>query len=180
METKSQQSIEDLAKRYGVSPQAVTTLLEAVTAGHGTMAQFNHPELGGFGQWSNGGMTMVGDMFNDALKAKVNALCSDLSHLVRNQSSEAQAESPAPAAPNHGWWGVDLGPANASGSQNDMRYAYFATARRLAIKTADGLTIYDTGDHQIRGVSQQQSGDASLRFVSQHGVVPVAALRVVR
>jgi hypothetical protein len=66
---QGQKIVEELARRYGVSSQAVTTLLEAVTRGHGTMAQFSHPELGGMGQWSQGGMTMIGDMFNDALKA---------------------------------------------------------------------------------------------------------------
>src|ERR1035441_9025131 len=74
--------IEELAQRYGVSTQAVTTLLQAVVAGHGTMAQFSHPELGGAGQWSQGGMTMIGDMFNNALKAKVDGLCSELASLL--------------------------------------------------------------------------------------------------
>jgi hypothetical protein len=56
--------IEEPAQRYGVSTQAVTTLLQAVMRGNGTMAQFSHPELGGSGQWLQGGMTMIGDMFN--------------------------------------------------------------------------------------------------------------------
>ena len=42
------------------------------------MAQFNHPDLGGMGQWSQGGMTQVGDMFNQTLKERVGALCSTL------------------------------------------------------------------------------------------------------
>jgi hypothetical protein len=42
----------------------VRTLLFAVSAGGGTLAQFDHAELGGSGQWMSGGMTMVGDMFN--------------------------------------------------------------------------------------------------------------------
>ena len=60
--------VEDVAQRHGVSADAVLTLLQAVAAGHGTSAQFSHPELGGMGQWSQGGMIMVGDMFNNALK----------------------------------------------------------------------------------------------------------------
>jgi hypothetical protein len=31
-----------------------------MTSSHGTLAQFNHPELGGMGQWSKGGMLMGG------------------------------------------------------------------------------------------------------------------------
>jgi hypothetical protein len=188
------QTIEQLASRYGVSSQAVMTLLRAVIAGGGTMAQFDHPELGGMGQWSRGGMTMVGDMFNDALKAKVNGLSGDLSSLLHEVGSErlvtplmpdlawdAKTDllSSAKGTSPHLWWGGDFGQLTASGSQNNIRYAYFANARRLAIKTEDGLIIYDTGDHEIRGVSQQQSWYTSLSFDSEHGVVPVAALRVV-
>ncbi len=60
--------VDELARRYAVSTQAVTTLLQAVISGHGTIAQFSHPELGGPGRWSQGGMTMIGDMFNNSLK----------------------------------------------------------------------------------------------------------------
>ena len=63
----AQQAVQELAQRYGVSTDAVTTLLSAVSLGGGTMAQFYHNELGGGGQWMRGGMTMVGDMFNSRL-----------------------------------------------------------------------------------------------------------------
>jgi hypothetical protein len=76
--------VDNLAQRHGVSSDAVMTLLYAVVAGHGTQAQFSHPELGGMGQWSQGGMIMVGDMFNNALKYRVDALCTELSGLVQN------------------------------------------------------------------------------------------------
>ena len=58
-------------------------LLTALVAGGGSQAQFNIPELGGMGQWSRGGMVMVGDMFNNALKARVDALCTELAGLRR-------------------------------------------------------------------------------------------------
>ena len=41
------------------------------------------------------------------------------------------------------------------------------------------MTVYDTGDHRIAGFGQQQSGDRSLTFTSQHGTVRVADLAVV-
>ena len=41
------------------------------------MAQFSHADFGGMSQWSPG-MSMVGDMFNTQLKAKLDALCSDI------------------------------------------------------------------------------------------------------
>ena len=39
--------VEDVAQRHGVSTDAVLTLLQAVAAGHGSSAQFSHPELAG-------------------------------------------------------------------------------------------------------------------------------------
>ena len=45
------QKINDLAQHYGVSVDAVMTLLQALLNSKGTMAQFDHRELGGAGQW---------------------------------------------------------------------------------------------------------------------------------
>jgi hypothetical protein len=184
MDAATNQAIQDLASRHGVSTHAVIALLNALRVGEGTMAQFDHPELGGLGQWSCGGMTMIGDMFNDALKVKVNGLASDLALLLRQGlpdqtggtgSVSFPAEETCPTV----WWGTDLGQPSARGSQNDIRYAYFATKRRLAIKTHNKVTIYDTADHEIRGVSQRQSDRASITFTSQYGVVPIDTLQVV-
>lgn len=82
LNAQGQQIIAELAQRYAVSSDAVLTLFDAVAAGNGSMAQFSHPDLGGSGQWMQGGMTMVGDMFNYNLKAKVDGLCAELSQLV--------------------------------------------------------------------------------------------------
>jgi hypothetical protein len=60
-----------------------------------------------------------------------------------------------------------------------MRYACFPQTRRLAIDVAGSVTVYDTGEHLITGFSQQQSGDASLTFTSQHGLIRVADLAIV-
>jgi len=80
-----QQAVNDLAQRHGFSSDAVLNMLDAVINGRGSMAQFNHPEFGGAGQWMQGGMTMVSDLFNNALKSRVDALCSDLSNLAASQ-----------------------------------------------------------------------------------------------
>ena len=42
------------------------------------------------------------------------------------------------------------------------------------------MTLYDTGDHRIGGVSQSQSGDQVLSFTSQLGTVKASDLPVVR
>ena len=60
-----------------------------------------------------------------------------------------------------------------------MRYAYFAQAHRLAIESNGQVIVYDTLDHSIGGVSQQQSGGYSVTFSSQYGYVDLSRLPVV-
>ena len=181
------EAVADLQQRYGVSEDAVVTLLRAVAAGGGGMAQFSHPELGGMGQWSQGGMTMVGDMFNNALKARVDGLCTELS---RRLSEAPLLAAPAAAAAGGGgtrvmgpvgntWWPDGLGVPAATGGQNDMRYAWFPQMRRLAVQVGDDTKVYDTGEHMIGGFGQQQGGDRSITMTSQLGTVRLADLPVV-
>ena len=97
---QGRQRIDELAQRYSVSTEGVMTLLRSLVNGNGTMAQFNHPELGGGGQWMRDGMTMVGDMFNHDSKAKVEGLCSGLSQLLTQEpfvpfSASFQSQSQA-------------------------------------------------------------------------------------
>lgn len=182
------QAIQNLAQRYGVSTDAVRTLLHAVSAGGGTMAQFYHPELGGGGQWMQGGMTMVGDMFNHGLQALVSNLCGELSRLLSSSQVFVPVPMPMPSqmsgggfiAPGNSWWPAELGNPSSSGGQNNSRYAYFPHMNRLAIDNAGRITIYDTLDHQIGGVQQQQGGPmGSLSFSSQRGTFTVDSLPVV-
>lgn len=72
------QRLQSIADRHGFSVAAVSHLADKIRSGRGTMAQFNHPELGGAGQWMQGGMVMIGDLFNQSLKARVANLCQDL------------------------------------------------------------------------------------------------------
>ncbi|MBJ6612163.1 MAG: SHOCT domain-containing protein [Candidatus Thiothrix moscowensis] len=176
-----QNAINSLAQRYGVSSDAVTHMLYAVMNGNGTMAQFNHHELGGGGQWMQGGMTMVGDMFNYGLKAKVDGLCSELSQLLSSQQPAVfmPVSNPAPFQGSRNWWPDELGIASTTGGQNNTRYAYFPATCRLAVDINGQVTVYDTLDHQIGGVSQQQGSNNSLTFSSQYGTVYVDQLPVV-
>jgi hypothetical protein len=77
------------------------------------------------------------------------------------------------------WWPDDLGTPGSSGSQNDVRYAFFPNSKRLAIEQSGTVSVYDSGDHQIGGVSQQQGGGRSLAFTSQKGDVKVDELKKV-
>ena len=77
------------------------------------------------------------------------------------------------------WWPAQLGEPQSSGGQNELKYAYFAGPKRLAVQR-DGVTnVYDTGEHQITGVSQQQSGERrdDPTFSSQHGTVKLHELK---
>lgn len=213
---QGQQAINDIALRHGYSYDATLSMLESVINGNGSMAQFNHPEFSGAGQWMRGGMTMVSDMFNNHLKGRVDSLCNELSHLVASQpnllrSGSFQSQSQGnntyqQAQTNHSgavqnpgdngfganslfvppspgssgdWWPADLRWPNSTGAQNNVRYAYFAQARRLAIEVHGSVTVYDTLDHQIGGFSQQQSAGGTLSFTSQYGLMDVSSLPVV-
>jgi hypothetical protein len=167
-------AVQDISQRHGFSLDAVQSMLISVINGNGSMAQFSHPEFGGSGQWMQGGMTMIGDMFNNYLKGRVDNLCAELARLSYNQPGLFVEVA---AQPN--WWGPDLKFPNTSGGQNGMRYAYFAQARRLAIESNGQVVVYDTLDHSIGGVSQQQSGGYSVTFTSQYGYVDLSRLPVV-
>lgn len=86
-------AIQDVAQRHGFTAGAVASMLDAVIRGNGSMAQFDHPEFSGSGQWMSGGMTMVSDMFNHHLKGRVDSLCAELAMLVANQPGLLQTGS---------------------------------------------------------------------------------------
>lgn len=208
-----QQIINNIAQRTHFSPDAVFSMLLSVINGNGSMAQFNHPEFGGSGQWMRGGMIMLGDMFNNGLKNSVSNLCQELANLVASQPNLIQSGSfqsqnqgnqqqsnyggnqqqqnnsgstgavslfvPPPAGSSGNWWPAGLQFPNSTGAQNNVRYAYFATIRRLAIEANGRVTLYDTLDHQIGGFSQQQSIGGSITFTSQYGLVDVNTLPVI-
>ncbi|MFG0290418.1 MAG: SHOCT domain-containing protein [Rhodopirellula sp. JB044] len=197
------QTVNDLAARYGVTPDGVTHMLIAVHNGNGTMAQFNHPDFGGSGQWMQGGMTMVSDLFNNQLKDLVNNICCELSAVLANNQvgtfsgsfqsqsqngmdSQSQANGQFGGQnslfvpdPSSQWWPEHLGTPTATGNQNQTKYAYFANSNRLAVTTGGPAWVYDTLDHQIGGFGQQQGGGASITFTSQYGTVDLASLPVV-
>ncbi len=177
-------TLNDIAKRHDISVEAVSALLDALKAGHGVQAQFNHPDLGGMGQWSAGGMLQIGDMFNDALKSKVDKVCKELAHGMAAaksaRPSAAGANDHAPPGKSGSRWPSNLGDPVSQGSQNDMHYAVFPNARRLAVEKDGQVTIYDTADHRLNGISQQQGKDQTLQFASDTGVIDINTLQVVR
>src|ERR1700757_297364 len=158
-------SIAEIARRHGLSREAVLAMVFALHVGGGTMAQFSIPELGGSGQWMQGGMTMVGgNMFDNALRARVDALCSELAQLLATSSV-----FPPSMFTSANWWPANLGVPSAVGGQNDVRYAIFPSTRRLAIQINGVTKVFDTGEHHIGGVQQQQQGGGGMQQQQQGG-----------
>jgi len=178
-------------------------MLFAIQNGNGSMAQFNHPDFGGSGQWMRGGMTMVSDLFNNQLKYRVDSICSDIANeLGKNQAtpfsgsfqsqtqngvnSQMQAGGGMGSGntlfvldPEANWWPQELGVPNAVGAQNQVLYANFSQSHRLAVKTGSDVWVYDTKDHHISGFSQQQGSGGSITFTSQYGTVDLSTLPVI-
>lgn len=172
---EGQNIVNNLSNKYNLSSDAIIYMIGAVNNGGGSMAQFNCPELGGGGQWMRGGMTMVGDMFNYGLKNTVDNLCNEISNALANTIIFPIA--PKGTAQSNQWWPVELGNPFSSGAQNSTRYAIFPN--RLAVDYNGQVTVYDTLDNNISGISQQQGGNDSLTFSSQYGTILVSTLPII-
>ena len=197
-----QQKLTELTQKYQLSEHAIMVLLQALIKGNGKMAQFNHPELGGAGQWLPGGMTMISDMSNSYLKMVIDNLCGELASLIKdnyfnpvkdNELSanygNSQQQQQSSGNINHSktvkanpfnlspWWPTELGTPTLSGNQNNLLYAYFANKQRLILKNQEKIWVYDTLHHQISGVSQQQGSSSQLLiFTSQAGTFAISDL----
>jgi hypothetical protein len=199
------QVVNALAQRYGFSQEAVIQMMFAMLRGRGGMAQFNHPEFAGSGQWMRGGMLMLGDMFNHALKARVDGLCQAIAAQLASQpdlfpSGSVQSQSQSGGGqqmqmggigvtpgvegghglftpdPRDTWWPPELGTPSAIGTQNDVRYALFPAVGRLAVEANGQVTLHDTGGHQIAGLAQQQGPAGTVVFSTPAGQVSLASL----
>lgn len=185
--TEHDADIATIARKHQLPEDAVATALDALRRGGGGMAQFSHPAFGGTAQWSRGGMSMIGDMFDSGKKAQFEAMMADLAKAVSDGAPTDNAPSRPPgAAPRSegsrsgsNWWTGDFGAPSSSGSQNEMRYAFFPGSHRLVVDDGQTQTTYDTGDLTITGVSQQQGGSRSLSFRSQNGPVALDQLSIV-
>lgn len=171
-----------LSVQHDVSRDGVKTVLDALRRGGG-MAQFSHADFGGMAQWSPG-MTMVGDMFNTSMKARLDAVAKELVGYLNETADAAPgqhgASGLAPSQNNRDagdrWWPSELGTPSTSGAQNAMRYAVFPEKQRLVVDDHGNVSIYATGEHRILGVAQAQSSSATVTFTSQNGAVDLSQL----
>ena len=177
METLSRfghDKVGEIASRHGFSAVAVREMLDAVRAGNGSMAQFSHPEFGGAGQWMRGGMTMVSDMFNHRLAARVDSLAAELSAALSSHDASCLFEENPDSERN--WWPPELGTPDSTGRQNAMAYAYFGGKHRLAINEGGKIRVYDTLGQKITGVSQQQATGGTMMFSTASGAIDLSTL----
>lgn len=138
----------ELARKHGFSVGAVEHLAAALKRGGGKLAQFNHPELGGMGQWMPG-MIMISDPFNHALKARLECLVLEL-----GQTSGAEEA------------------ADLAGESGPLRFAYYRRRRRLVVEQWGQTQAYDTSGVEITSASVQSVGDAAhLLLAGPQGVV---------
>jgi len=173
---RQENTLNQIAARYGFSTEGVRSMLSALRAGHGSMAQFNHADFGGAGQWMPGGMVMtatpggVGD-----LRRRIDRLCDDLVQLLDHEDESTGVALFNASEP---WWPVEFGIPTSAGSQNDFAYAYFPAHDRLAIRTGADVAVYDTTGRQLTGFGQQQPGGA-VEIQTTEGPVTLDRLRAV-
>lgn len=165
-----------LAERHGLSRGAVQALAEALRASRGGGAQWNHPDLGGMGQWSGGGMLQIGAMFDDQLKARVRATLEALAETGDLDAAHDPGRDDAEARTAGAWWPAELGAPSSTGAQNAMRYACFPDRRRLVVEREGRTTIYDTGTRRLTGFAQAQGPAQTLSFSGPDGPVTLDAL----
>jgi hypothetical protein len=188
--------IPHIAERYRVSVEAARQVERALRGTGGRQAQFDHPDLGGRGQWQPG-MVQIGRMFDEQLKGRVAGLCAEISAIVQGMETSADEALSRPAgtgaagacaavAAGESWWPAPFGHPAAEGQQHGVRYAYFPDRDRLLIQLGGQLCAYDTGGHRITGMSQQQQRHdagrrttSSLTFTDDRGEVRLEDLREV-
>ena len=122
---KGKSKTHDLAIKYGLSLETINYLLQAIMYGKGTQAQFNLPELGGEGQWTKGGMTVVEDAYNNSLKNMIDSVCSELAHMliVDENFEESVLEEKKEFFGSGTWWPSEYVSPTSSGSQDNIRDA---------------------------------------------------------
>ncbi len=119
-----------LAARSGFSVEAVATMRDAVSRGGGRMAQFDHREFGGPGQWMHGGLVMLGDSDDRTLRLRVDALCEALASA---DDAQRDAVPPADDAYRDAVPPTDRPPSTAAGSDP------FVALEKLAALHARGI-----------------------------------------
>jgi hypothetical protein len=181
--------VSHIAQRYVVSEEAVRELFRALESTGGKQAQFNHPDLGGRGQWMPG-MIMMSDRHDAQTKARIVGLCAEVSAIVQGRptSSDKALAAPMDAGASaayinlpagESWWPAAFGHPSATGDQHGIRYAYFPDRDRLLVQQGARITSYDTSGQRITGFAQHQSTASHICFTTERGAVALSDLACV-
>lgn len=182
--------IKELSSKYEIDQDAVECLYNSIQAGNGTMAQYNHPGLGGMGQWMAGGSVMS---FNWVLAGKITQMANAISQKILERPSQ-QSSQPAKVVPvspvqqkpvvnNSNPSFTPFAPMkpmapmtfsfpqgngekspDMSGAQNGTSYKYFKNDDVLEI-TKNGSTKKIILSAKLVGVSQEQDQQGHQKFV---------------
>ena len=166
----SPEVITHIAQRYKVSEDAVREMYRALDRTGGAQAQFNHPDLGGYGQWMPG-MCMLSRTTDPQFKARISGLAAELAAMVQTTASSATLPE--------SWWPAEFGHPAATGEQHGIRYAYFPDRDRLLIQQGAAVHSYDTTGQRITGFSQQQSTSSRICFTTSGGALELSELKCV-
>lgn len=178
-----------IAERYHVSEDAVRALFRALESTEGKVAEFNHPDLGGSGQWMPG-MIMLSDTDDAQAKARIAGLCAEVSAIVQGRGTSADEalampmDAGASAAcvtmpPGESWWPASFGHPTAAGDQHGIRYAYFPDRDRLLVQQGGHILSYDTTGRRIIAFAQEQSTGSRICFTTERGPLELGEMKCV-
>jgi hypothetical protein len=181
--------IPSIAERYHVSIDAAREVERALRATGGRQAQFSHPELGGTGQWMPG-MLMIHAAADRQLRTRVEGLLDEVAAVVRGSDTAAPAalarDPDAPPAlsrvdlpAGESWWPAPYGHPAAQGCQSGIRYAWFPGRCCVLVQVGSRIDCYDTAEHQVRGVGQQQGSSSRLVLTTASGEIPLDYLQCI-
>ena len=108
--------VDDVARRHGFSSDAVTSMLISVWLGMATRRSSTIRSSAASANGRKGGMTMIGDMFNNNLKGRVASLCQELAGLIQNQPMFAVPAQSQSQSQGGGWQGQSGGSFQQQGS----------------------------------------------------------------
>jgi hypothetical protein len=181
--------IPHIAQRYSVSEAAARQIEASLRSTGGRQAQFDHPDLGGHGQWMPG-MIQIGKFDDPQLKVRVQGLAAEIAAIVRGMETSAEealsrdastgAASGCVSLPaGESWWPASLGHPASEGDQNGVRYAFFPATERLLVQMNARIDAYDTAGRQVIGVRQEHEGASPLRCITTTGAVDLSLLRCI-
>jgi hypothetical protein len=135
-------------------------------------------------------MLMIHAGADRQLRTRVEGLLDEVAAVVRGSETAAPAAlqrdpgSPAAASrvdlpAGESWWPASYGHPTAHGCQSGIRYALFPGRHCVLVQIGSRIDCYDTADHQVHGVGQQQGHSSRLVLSTATGEVPLDRLECI-